>query len=100
MERLLFYTLLQIFIQGHEHLNRAVQGDVVAIEMLPKEQWTGPSSLILVDEEEKNSDDIKHEVITNNLDKRCTVDFHIYILNNIYTTNQIFTGLIILSEII
>ena len=53
--------VLQIFIQGHENLNRAVQQDVVAIEMLPETHWTCPSSLILEDDEEKADEDIADE---------------------------------------
>ena len=43
----------QIFIQGSQNLNRAVDKDVVGIEMLPEEQWTCPSSMVMVDEDEK-----------------------------------------------
>ncbi|XP_054715986.1 exosome complex exonuclease RRP44-like [Uloborus diversus] len=38
-----------IFIQGRKNLNRAVHGDVVAIKILPEEEWTCPSSLVLED---------------------------------------------------
>ena len=31
------------------HLNRAVNEDVVAIEMLPRSEWSCPSSLVLED---------------------------------------------------
>ena len=52
-----------MFIQGHKSLNRAVHDDVVAIEMLPEEEWSCPSSLILEETEEKTDDaDIEVEV--------------------------------------
>ena len=34
---------------GRMHLNRAVNEDVVAIEMLPRSEWSYPSSLVLED---------------------------------------------------
>jgi exosome complex exonuclease DIS3/RRP44 len=44
-------------------LNRAVNGDVVAVEMLPESDWSCPSSLVLEETEEKNDDaDIDEEV--------------------------------------
>ncbi|PIK49709.1 hypothetical protein BSL78_13385, partial [Apostichopus japonicus] len=38
------------FIKGLSNLNRVVQNDAVAIEVLPKHKWTCPSSLIEVDD--------------------------------------------------
>lgn len=52
----------QVFLQGHAHLNRAVSGDVVAIEMLPEDQWSCPSSMIIEDTEEKADEDVEQEV--------------------------------------
>jgi len=68
---------LQIFVQGHENLNRAVNDDVVAIEMLPQAQWSCPSSLIMVDEEEKADDDTKTEVQWTRLFTATVVNSHI-----------------------
>ncbi|XP_060606193.1 exosome complex exonuclease RRP44-like [Ruditapes philippinarum] len=51
-----------LFVQGHKNLNRAVNGDVVAVEMLPESEWSCPSSLVLEETEEKNDDaDIDEE---------------------------------------
>ncbi|UYV79579.1 DIS3 [Cordylochernes scorpioides] len=36
-----------VLIQGRLHLNRAVHDDLVAVELLPKEQWSSPSELVL-----------------------------------------------------
>ncbi|XP_017760739.1 PREDICTED: exosome complex exonuclease RRP44 [Eufriesea mexicana] len=47
-----------IFIQGRSNLNRAVDGDVVALELLPEDQWSSPSDIVLQDEEEIGVDDI------------------------------------------
>lgn len=41
-----------ILISGIEHLNRALNGDVVVVELLPKEEWTRPSRLFHEEEEE------------------------------------------------
>lgn len=35
---------------GRAHLNRAVNDDQVAIEILPQSQWSCPSSLVLEDQ--------------------------------------------------
>lgn len=43
-------------------MNRAVHQDVVAIEMLPEEEWSCPSSMVLEDEEEKADEDAGKEV--------------------------------------
>jgi exoribonuclease R len=37
-------------VQGHVGLNRAVDGDVVAIEMLAEDGWSAPSDVVLQDE--------------------------------------------------
>lgn len=42
-------------MQGRTNLNRAVDGDIVAIEILPDSQWSAPSEIVLQDE--KNADD-------------------------------------------
>lgn len=46
-----------VFVQGMINLNRAVDGDTVAIEMLPESEWSCPSSLVLVDREEKQQEE-------------------------------------------
>ncbi|KAF2401092.1 ribonuclease R [Trichodelitschia bisporula] len=45
-----------LLILGRENANRAVSGDVVAIEILPKDQWKAPSSK-LVEEESLDKND-------------------------------------------
>ncbi|XP_034662010.1 LOW QUALITY PROTEIN: exosome complex exonuclease RRP44 [Drosophila subobscura] len=49
-----------ILIQGRECLNRAVDGDLVAVELLPESEWSAPSEIVL---EEKNvyADDVPSE---------------------------------------
>ncbi|KAG8182151.1 hypothetical protein JTE90_014561 [Oedothorax gibbosus] len=44
-----------VFIQSRKHLNRAVHGDIVAVQILPEDQWTCPSSMVLEDKT-KNPD--------------------------------------------
>lgn len=46
-----------IFVQGRAHLNRAVDGDIVAVEMLPDDKWSSPSEIVLEDEESTDAGD-------------------------------------------
>lgn len=39
-------------------LNRSVDGDIVAVELLPKEQWCAPSQIVLQDEIEEDTGDV------------------------------------------
>lgn len=50
-----------IFVQGRSHLNRAVDGDIVAIEMLPDDQWSSPSEIVLQDEQTADADDVTED---------------------------------------
>ncbi|XP_044589542.1 exosome complex exonuclease RRP44 [Cotesia glomerata] len=51
-----------IFVQGRIGLNRAIDGDIVAVELLPEEEWSVPSELILQDEaDEDDPGDILEE---------------------------------------
>lgn len=45
-----------LLVLGRENSNRAVSGDVVVVEILPRDQWKAPSSKIL-EEETVNKDD-------------------------------------------
>ncbi|KAI9674694.1 MAG: exosome catalytic subunit dis3 [Caeruleum heppii] len=45
-----------LLVLGRESINRAVQGDVVVIEVLPKSQWKKPSTKI-IEEETLNKND-------------------------------------------
>ncbi|XP_057703769.1 exosome complex exonuclease RRP44 [Corythoichthys intestinalis] len=40
---------MEVLIQGLHNLNRAVHQDVVAVQLLPRNQWVAPSSVILQD---------------------------------------------------
>jgi len=39
-------------VQGRVGLNRAVDGDIVAVKLLPQEEWSVPSDLVLQDEDD------------------------------------------------
>lgn len=59
-----------LIIQGRDNSNRAVSGDVVVIELLPKDQWKAPSSKA-IDEEDvnknenaENEDDEREAIVT------------------------------------
>lgn len=43
-------------LQGHEGLNRAVDGDVVAVELFETSAWKAPSEMILQDDQEDPGD--------------------------------------------
>ncbi|XP_068423997.1 exosome complex exonuclease RRP44 [Clinocottus analis] len=40
----------EVLIQGLQNLNRAVYQDVVAVQLLPRNEWVAPSSVVLQDE--------------------------------------------------
>uniref|UniRef100_A0A1I8ATB4 Protein DIS3 homolog n=1 Tax=Steinernema glaseri TaxID=37863 RepID=A0A1I8ATB4_9BILA len=56
------------FIQGRLHANRAINGDIVAVELLPESEWTAPEKWIRMREieemagTEKKGDDDKDAV--------------------------------------
>lgn len=52
---------LQILLQGHIGINRAVDGDIVAIEVLPKEEWRKPSDVVLEDKADDQGDLLEEE---------------------------------------
>jgi len=52
-----------VFIQGRKNLNRAVSEDVVAVEILPREEWSCPSSLLVEDVEDKPSGSDDQETV-------------------------------------
>ncbi|GBM94729.1 Exosome complex exonuclease RRP44 [Araneus ventricosus] len=56
-----------VFIQGYKQINRAVHGDLVAVQILPEDQWTCPSSSVLEEtaktpDVEKNETESKSEI--------------------------------------
>ncbi|XP_012223376.1 exosome complex exonuclease RRP44 [Linepithema humile] len=50
-----------IFVQGRINLNRAVDGDTVAVEIFPEDQWSSPSEIVLQDEEGADADDVPED---------------------------------------
>eukprot|EP00741_Cyanophora_paradoxa_P002860 tig00000640_g2776.t1 len=46
-----------ILIRGREDLNRAIDGDVVAVQLLPESQWRAPSDRLAVDNDEDEEED-------------------------------------------
>ncbi|KAI9489424.1 mitotic control protein dis3 [Zychaea mexicana] len=42
-----------IYILGRKNMNRCIQGDIVAVEILPKEQWKKNTSLAVEEEEDE-----------------------------------------------
>lgn len=44
-----------ISILGRMDMNRAIQGDIVVVEILPKDQWRGESGTIVINEEDESA---------------------------------------------
>jgi exosome complex exonuclease DIS3/RRP44 len=42
-----------IYILGRKHFNRSIQGDRVAIQLLPKDQWKRGASVAIEEEEDE-----------------------------------------------
>lgn len=59
-----------LIVQGRENSNRAVSGDVVVVEVLPKDQWKAPSSKVIEEEDfnknenAENEDELAEAVVT------------------------------------
>lgn len=59
-----------LIIQGRENSNRAVSGDIVVLEVLPKDQWKAPSNKVIEEEDinknenAENEDDSAEAVVT------------------------------------
>lgn len=51
---------MSVIIAGREMINRAVHGDTVAVQILPKDQWRGEDdSLVMEEDEDEEEDDEK-----------------------------------------
>jgi exosome complex exonuclease DIS3/RRP44 len=50
-----------LIIQGRENSNRAVSGDVVVLEILPRDQWKAPSSKVIEEDEVNKNDNAEIE---------------------------------------
>ncbi|CAH2105369.1 unnamed protein product [Euphydryas editha] len=50
-----------ILLQGHIGINRAIDGDIVAIEIFPQEEWRQPSDIVLEDKAEDPGDFLEEE---------------------------------------
>ncbi|KAG1701010.1 hypothetical protein DVH05_011254 [Phytophthora capsici] len=62
---------IPVLLQGREHINRAIDGDLVAIQLLPKDQWKKPSDSFAANgtaaaeaaEEADDKDDVRPEPV-------------------------------------
>ncbi|XP_027347778.1 exosome complex exonuclease RRP44 homolog A isoform X1 [Abrus precatorius] len=50
----------EIIIYGRSNMNRAFDGDIVAVELLPQDQWQEASSLSIAGEEDEDEDEDVH----------------------------------------
>lgn len=55
----------EVIIYGRSNMNRAFDGDIVAVELLPQDQWHEEKSLSIVDEGEDDEDDDVHLIPTS-----------------------------------
>ncbi|CAG4919042.1 unnamed protein product [Colias eurytheme] len=56
----------QILLQGHIGINRAIDGDIVAIEIFPEDEWRKPSDIVLEDKADDPGDCLEEETILLN----------------------------------
>ncbi|XP_053792692.1 exosome complex exonuclease RRP44 [Vidua chalybeata] len=56
----------EIIVQGLKHLNRAIHEDIVAVELLAKDEWVAPSSVVLQDDGQ-NEENIENEEEKENI---------------------------------
>jgi exosome complex exonuclease DIS3/RRP44 len=82
----------QIFVQGYKNLNRAVNDDIVAVEILDESEWTVPTSLIL---EEKNVEDIGDFVNEQEEDEHITDDKQKNSTSSTQNSNKLVSGRIV-----
>ncbi|KAM3071412.1 exosome catalytic subunit dis3 [Clarireedia jacksonii] len=62
-----------LLVLGRENINRSVQGDVVVIEVLPKDQWKEPSTKIIEEEtlnKDENADADEGEAVVTERERR------------------------------
>ncbi|KAF7186822.1 Exosome complex exonuclease dis3 [Pseudocercospora fuligena] len=50
-----------LIIQGRENSNRAVSGDIVVLEVLPRDQWKAPSSKVIEEGDINKNDNAENE---------------------------------------
>lgn len=70
-------------MQGRDGLNRAVDGDIVAVRLFPSDKWTIPSDIVLQDENLDAEDDEN------------PTDESVFSVKPLTTTNNIPTGQIV-----
>ncbi|KAH0545022.1 hypothetical protein FGG08_000948 [Glutinoglossum americanum] len=66
-----------LVVLGRENMNRAVQGDAVVVEVLPKDQWKAPSSKIIEEEalnRNENADADEQEAVVTEQEQRALVE--------------------------
>ncbi|KAJ8727450.1 hypothetical protein PYW07_001569 [Mythimna separata] len=52
-----------ILLQGHIGINRAVDGDTIAVEIFPEEEWRRPSDIVLEDKADDPGDQLEEEAV-------------------------------------
>ncbi|GLT82513.1 hypothetical protein SLE2022_008780 [Rubroshorea leprosula] len=49
----------EIIIYGRKNMNRAFDGDIVAVELLPQDQWHEEKNLSIADEDDEEEEDVR-----------------------------------------
>ena len=66
-----------LIILGRENANRAVHGDIVVVEVLPRDQWKAPSTMIIEEEslnKNDNPDIEESETVVTDRERRALQD--------------------------
>ena len=61
-----------ILLMGRENMNRAIQGDIVAVEVFPESEWKAPTDEV-VDQECKNKSICMKYVVSTERDDLATL---------------------------
>lgn len=56
----------EILLQGMDNINRASDGDIVAVEILPEEEWSAPSGIVIVEPVEHEPPLTDEKVVVDN----------------------------------
>ncbi|CCJ29669.1 unnamed protein product [Pneumocystis jirovecii] len=82
-----------LIVFGKENMNRAIHGDIVAVEVLPKEEWRAPMSKIIEQEaltKDENAEVNESEEVITQKDQYEIIDEYYALKNERMDLNKIF----------
>jgi exosome complex exonuclease DIS3/RRP44 len=65
-------VLQNVYIVGRKNMNRSIQGDTVAVEILPKSEWKKTASVAIEEEEDEDAESKIEQQNGNNSDQMDT----------------------------